>query len=72
MMKHFLIALLCVFAGLLTGLLLSEAVIRPFLPDTETLLPKNGLVIGEQNSPVTRAKPSIPAGQAVFPHPASP
>jgi hypothetical protein len=44
-MRHFLIALLCVFVGLLTGLSLSEAVITPFLPGTETLLPKNGLVV---------------------------
>lgn len=44
-MNHFLIALLCVFVGLLTGLLLSESVITPFLPGTETLLPRNGLVV---------------------------
>lgn len=44
-MKHFVIGLLCVFVGVVTGLLLSEAVINPFLPGTETLMAKNGLVI---------------------------
>jgi hypothetical protein len=44
-MKHFLIGFLCVFVGVVTGVLLSEAVISPFLPGTETLMAKNGLVI---------------------------
>jgi len=44
-MKHFVIGLLCVFVGVVTGLLLSEAVISPFLPGTETLMAKNGLVV---------------------------
>lgn len=44
-MKHFMIGFLCVLVGVVTGLLLSEAVIGPFLPGTETLLAKNGLVI---------------------------
>jgi len=44
-MKHFLIGFLCVFVGVVTGVLLSEAVISPFLPGTETLLAKNGLVV---------------------------
>ena len=44
-MKHFLMALLCVFVGLFTGFLLSEAVITPFLPGTESLSAKNGLVV---------------------------
>ena len=44
-MKHFAISLACVFVGVLTGLLLSETVISQFLPGTETLLAKNGLVV---------------------------
>lgn len=44
-MKHFMIGLLCVFVGVVTGLLLSDAVISPFLPGTETLMAKNGLVV---------------------------
>jgi hypothetical protein len=44
-MKHFVIGLLCVFVGVLTGLLLSEAVISPFFPGTETVMAKNGLVV---------------------------
>jgi hypothetical protein len=44
-MKHFMIGLLCVFVGVVTGLLLSEAVIGPFLPGTDTLLAKNGLIV---------------------------
>jgi hypothetical protein len=44
-MKHFLLTFLCVFAGMLTGLLLSEAVVGPFLPSTGALLPKNGMVL---------------------------
>jgi hypothetical protein len=43
--KHFVIALLCVFVGVLTGLLLSEAVISPFFPGAETVMAKNGLVV---------------------------
>ena len=43
--KHFLITFLCVFVGMLTGLLLSETVVTTFLPSTQTLLPKNGIVI---------------------------
>lgn len=44
-MKHYMIGIICVFVGVVTGLLLSEAVISPFLPGPETLLAKNGLVI---------------------------
>ncbi len=44
-MKHLAISLACVFVGVLTGLLLSETVISQFLPGTETLLAKNGLVV---------------------------
>jgi len=44
-MKHFLVALLCVLVGLSTGLLLSEILIAPFIPGTEILGPRNGLVV---------------------------
>ncbi len=44
-MKHFMIGLLCVFVGVVTGLLLSNAVISPFLPGTEALMAKNGLIV---------------------------
>lgn len=44
-MKHFMIGFLCVFVGVVTGLLLSEAVLSLFLPGTDTLLAKNGLVL---------------------------
>ena len=44
-MKHIAISLACVFVGVLSGLLLSETVISQFLPGTEALLAKNGLVV---------------------------
>jgi hypothetical protein len=43
--NHFLMTFLCVFVGMLTGLLLSETVVTTFLPSTQTLLPKNGMVL---------------------------
>ena len=45
LMKQFLMALSCLIVGLLTGLLLSNAVTSPFLSGTETLAPKNGLIV---------------------------
>jgi hypothetical protein len=44
-MKHFFIMFLCAVTGLVIGLLLSKAVVSPFLQDTETLMPKNGVII---------------------------
>jgi len=43
-MKHFFI-IMCAVVGLAIGLLLSKAVVSPFLHDTETLMPKNGIVL---------------------------
>ena len=43
--KHFLMTFLCVFAGMLTGLLLSETVVATFFQSTGPLLPKNGMVL---------------------------
>ena len=43
--KHFLMTFVCVFAGMLIGLLLSEAVVASLLPSTGALLPKNGMVL---------------------------
>ena len=43
--NHFFMTFLCVFVGMLTGLLLSETVVTTFLPSTQTLLPKNGMVL---------------------------
>ena len=45
LMKQFFMALSCVVVGLLTGLLLSNAVISPLLASTETVAPKNGLIV---------------------------
>ena len=44
-MKHFLMTFLCVFTGMLAGLLLSETLVATFLPGTGPLLPKNGMVL---------------------------
>ena len=45
LMKQLLVTLSCVIVGLLTGLLLSNAVISPFLSGTDSLAPENGLIV---------------------------
>jgi hypothetical protein len=45
LMKQFLMALSCVIVGLLTGVLLSNAIISPLLSNTDIIEPKNGLIV---------------------------